>query len=91
MIEKVEDLKEKRLLQGKVISDKMDKTVVVEFTRTYQHPLIGKVMRSTKKYMVHDEAEQAKIGDVVEFYEGRPLSKRKRWYLARIVNHSVND
>ncbi|MEX0939990.1 MAG: 30S ribosomal protein S17 [Candidatus Babeliales bacterium] len=74
------------MLQGKVVSDNMDKTIVVEFKRTYKHALTGKVMKSIKKYKVHDESEQAKVGDIVEFYEGRPLSKTKYMYLAQIIN-----
>lgn len=74
-----------RLYSGVVVSDAMDKTVVVVAERTYKHPVLGKVMRATKKYKVHDEAELAKVGDVVDFYEGRPVSKTKYMYLARVV------
>ena len=75
----------KRMLTGEVISDKMDKTVVVRVERTYTHPLLKKVMRTSKKYKVHDESETAKVGDIVEIYEGRPHSKTKYMYLTRIV------
>lgn len=74
-----------RTLTGEVISDKMDKTVVVEVERSYMHPLLKKVMRTSKKYKVHDDSESANIGDIVEIYEGRPLSKTKYMYLSRIV------
>ncbi len=74
-----------RMLTGEVVSDKMDKTVVVLVERSYIHPRVKKVMRTTKKYKVHDESESASTGDIVEFYEGRPLSKTKYMYLARII------
>ncbi len=80
-----ETQKKKRLFRGKVVSDKMDKTVVVEFERTYKHPRTKKIMKAAKKYKVHDEGKQAKVGDVVEFYEGRPVSKTKYMYLSRVV------
>ena len=76
---------QKRLFEGKVVSDKMNKTVVVETMRTYIHPQFHKILRKTKKYKVHDENNQAKVGDIVEFYEGRPVAKTKYMYLARIV------
>ena len=72
-------------LSGEVVSDKMDKTVVVSVTRTFRHPLYGKTVRHSKKYKVHDEQNTAKIGDVVEFAECRPLSKTKHMVLNRIV------
>ncbi len=74
-----------RLFVGEVISDKMDKTVVVRVARDFQHPVLKKVVRVAKKYKVHDEQEQAKMGDMVEFYEGRPKAKSKYMYLSRIV------
>ena len=84
-MEKTNDIK-KKLRRGKVLSVDMDKTPVVEFQRTFKHPHTKKVMRSTKKYKVHDEANIAKKGDIVEFYEGRPISKTKYMYLSRIVS-----
>jgi small subunit ribosomal protein S17 len=75
----------KRTLLGRVVSDKMQKTVVVAVERTYMHTLLKKVMRSVKKYKVHDENRQARVGDIVEIYEGRPVSKTKYMYLARVV------
>lgn len=90
MSEKME-VKPKRLFRGKVVSDKMEKTIVVEHERTYQHPVVHKVMRATKKYKVHDAHERANVGDIVEFYEGRPISKTKYMYLARVVNEKAND
>lgn len=80
--------KEKKIknpIVGQVISDGMDKTIVIKVERTYKEPLLHKVMRSYKKYKVHDEKEEAHIGDIVEVYEGRPKSKTKFLYLSRIV------
>lgn len=75
----------KRTLTGVVLSSKMDKTVVVKSERVFTHPESGKIMKRVKKYKVHDENEQANEGDLVEFYEGRPASKTKYMYLARVV------
>ncbi len=75
----------KGILTGQVISDKMDKTVVVCVERTYMHPRYKKVIRTLKKYKVHDESGSVKVGDVIEFYEGRPLSKTKYMYLYKIL------
>jgi small subunit ribosomal protein S17 len=76
----------RRRLQGMVVSDKMDKTVVVQVATVKRHPLYGKVIRTYEKYMAHDEANQAKEGDTVLIVESRPLSKRKRWALESIVD-----
>ena len=73
---------------GKVISDAMDKTVVVRIQKTYMDPVLHKVMRKSKKYKVHDQNEVAKIGDTVEFYQGRPISKTKCMYLYQVVHAS---
>ncbi len=83
--------KKVKLFVGEVVSDKMDKTVVVTLTRTIKHPVFGKVIRKSKKYKVHDPLQQAKIGDVVEFFEGRPVSKTKYMYLSRIVQKADAD
>jgi small subunit ribosomal protein S17 len=80
--------KKKRLFKGMVVSDKMKKTVVVITERTYKHKLLDKVMRASKKYKVHDEKEIAKKGDLVEFFEGRPVSKTKYMYLERVIKPS---
>ncbi|CAN1721262.1 30S ribosomal subunit protein S17 [Hyphomicrobium sp. 1Nfss2.1] len=69
----------KRVLQGVVVSDKNDKTVVVEVERRYTHPLFKKTVRRTKKYHAHDEANAFKVGDRVEIVESAPISKNKRW------------
>ena len=69
----------KRILQGTVVSDKMDKTVVVAVERRVMHPVYKKVIRRSKKYHAHDENNQFKVGDSVRIEETRPLSKTKRW------------
>lgn len=75
----------KKILTGTVVSDKMQKTVVVETERTFRHPLFNKTVRVKRKYKVHDEQGQAKVGDIVAFYEGRPVSKTKYMYLERVI------
>ena len=69
----------KRVLYGVVVSDKNDKTIVVEVERRFTHPLLKKTVRRTKKYHAHDEANTFKIGDNVSIEEGAPVSKKKRW------------
>ncbi|PIO46961.1 MAG: 30S ribosomal protein S17 [[Chlorobium] sp. 445] len=73
---------------GKVISDKMQKSIVVAIERRVQHPIYKKYFRKTTKIMAHDEHNDAKIGDVVRIVETRPLSKRKAWTLAEIVERA---
>ena len=75
----------KRTLIGKVVSDKMDKTVSVLIVRRVKHPLYGKIVRRSKKYLAHDENNQAKIGDTVEIQESRPISKNKSWVLTKVI------
>jgi len=81
-----ENKEKKSTIRGKVVSAKMNKTIVVEVERTFMHPRLAKVMRSIKKYKVHDEEQRARQGDSVEIYEGRPVSKTKYMYLADIVS-----
>jgi small subunit ribosomal protein S17 len=69
----------KRILQGKVVSDKADKTVVVKVERKITHPLYKKTIRRSKKFAAHDENNQFKIGDVVRIEETKPISKSKSW------------
>lgn len=69
----------RRILQGLVVSDKSDKTVVVRVERRFTHPLLKKTVRRSKKYHVHDEGNTRKIGDVVQIRECAPISKLKRW------------
>jgi small subunit ribosomal protein S17 len=75
----------KRTLIGKVVSDKMNKTVTVLVERHVKHPLYGKIIMRTAKYHAHDEENQAKPGDTVEIQEGRPISKTKAWTVTRVV------
>ncbi len=69
----------KRMLQGFVVSDKQDKTVVVRVERRFTHPVMKKTVRSSKKYYAHDEKNEFTVGDLVWIEERRPLSKLKRW------------
>ncbi|WP_336288580.1 MULTISPECIES: 30S ribosomal protein S17 [unclassified Bartonella] len=69
----------KRILQGVVVSDRNDKTVVVKVERYYSHPLLKKTVRQSKKYKAHDENNQFKIGDQISIQESRPISKDKCW------------
>jgi len=69
----------KRILQGVVVSDKQNKTVVVKVERRFTHPLLKKTVRRSKNYHAHDENEKCKVGDTVSIEETRPLSKLKRW------------
>ena len=78
----------KKILTGTVVSDKMSKTVVVEIERTFRHPLFNKTVRVKRKFKVHDEQGQAKVGDIVAFYEGKPVSKTKYMYLERVIGPS---
>ena len=70
---------------GIVVSDKMDKTIVVKIERKAKHPLYGKTVKITKKYKAHDEESVAKVGDKVLITETRPLSRDKRWRLVRVI------
>jgi small subunit ribosomal protein S17 len=69
----------KRILQGVVVSDKGDKTIVVNVERRFKHPLLQKIVRRTKKYHAHDETNEFKSGDQVRIEECRPISKKKSW------------
>ena len=75
-----------RTLTGQVVSDKMDKTIVVKRERKVRHPLYGKYIRRSTKYHVHDENNECKIGDTVMIKECRPLSKTKSWMLVQVVS-----
>lgn len=79
---------QRKVRDGKVVGDKMDKTIVVAVERTTRHPLYGKIIRKTKKYKVHDENNECRIGDKVTIVETRPLSKDKRWRLAAVLEKS---
>ncbi len=73
---------------GKVVSDKMDKTIVVDVTYMRRHPIYHKMVRRSSRFKAHDERNEARIGDTVRIIESRPLSKDKRWRLLSIVERS---
>ncbi len=75
-------------LIGTVVSDKMDKSVVVMVERTYIHPLYKKPVRKRKKFMAHDEKNECRVGDRVRIRESRPLSRRKRWVVVDIIERA---
>ena len=75
---------------GKVVSDKMDKTIVVATEKLVAHPLYNKQIKMTKKYKAHDENNQCKVGDTVKIMETRPLSKDKRWRLVEILEEELD-
>jgi small subunit ribosomal protein S17 len=76
---------QRKRVTGRVISDKMDKTVVVKVERRHRHRLYGKVLKRTKNYMAHDEENACRIGDLVRIIESRPLSRRKFWVVEEIM------
>ena len=76
---------QRKVLVGRVTSDKMDKTIVVRVERLKRHALYGKVVRLHKKYKVHDDGNRAKAGDLVKIIESKPVSKEKRWALVEIL------
>ena len=78
----------RKVRTGIVVSDGMDKTVVVRIDRAFRHPLYGKTVRRSKKLAAHDEANEAHVGDRVRVVETRPLSKSKRWRLVEIVERA---
>ena len=78
-----------RTLQGKVVSDKMDKTIVVLIERRVKHPIYGKYVTKSSKLKAHDENNECNIGDTVSIAETRPLSKTKSWALAKIVERAT--
>ncbi|MFD2239063.1 MULTISPECIES: 30S ribosomal protein S17 [Aureimonas] len=79
----------KRVLQGTVVSDKNDKTVVVLVERRFTHPLFKKTVRRSKKYKAHDETNQYKVGDIVSIEETRPISKDKTWTV--VANEAASN
>jgi len=84
----VDDRGMRKVRVGTVVSDSMDKTVVVAVERTIRHPLYRRTMKRTTRFMAHDEENQAKVGDKVRLMETRPLSKHKRWRVVEIVERA---
>ena len=83
-----EEAKVERSLMGRVVSDKMDKSIVVLMERQVKHPMYGKFIKRSKKYHVHDENNECREGDTVTFKECRPLSKTKHWTLIKVVERA---
>jgi len=81
----------RKVREGIVVSDAMDKTVVVRVERRVAHPLYKKVVRRFKKFLAHDERNTAKVGDLVRIEETRPLSKRKRWRVIAILQRAETE
>ncbi|GJL79052.1 MAG: 30S ribosomal protein S17 [Nitrospinaceae bacterium] len=79
----------KKTLTGTVVSNKMDKTVVIKVVRRFAHPTFKKVVRTTNKYKVHDEKNECQPGDFISVCETRPLSKEKRWRLTAIIKKAT--
>ena len=82
---------DRKVMRGQVTSNKMQKTLVVEVARKVRHPLYEKYMARRTKLYVHDENGEAKVGDVVEVMQTRPLSRLKRWRLIRVVQRATQD
>jgi small subunit ribosomal protein S17 len=82
------ETKNTRTLTGRVVSDKMDKTVTVLVERRVTHPLLGKIVTRSKKYHAHDEKNEFSQGDLVEIEETRPLSRTKTWRVAKLLEKS---
>jgi len=78
----------RKVRQGKVVSDKMDKTIVVRIKRTMKHPLYERIVRTSSKLYAHDETNDAKVGDMVRVMETKPLSAQKRWRLVEVVDRA---
>jgi small subunit ribosomal protein S17 len=75
----------KKIYSGKVVSDKMDKTVVIAVTRLYQHQAYKKTVKKVTKFKAHDEENRCKVGDTVSIIESKPLSREKRWTVLEII------
>ena len=83
------ETRQRRVLTGTVVSDKMDKTIVVQVQRRFKHPRYRKYVSERTRYKAHDETNQAKVGDVVRIVSCRPLSREKRWALQTIVEKAT--
>lgn len=78
----------RKVRQGKVVSDKMEKTVVVAVESRVRHPLYGRIVRRSKRFKAHDERNEYHVGDTVEITECRPLSKEKTWRVSRLIERA---
>ena len=85
------EAKVERTITGRVVSDKMDKTITVAIERRLTHPLYGKIIRRTSKVHAHDENNECRMGDVVELSQTRPMSKSKCWTLVKVVNSTAAE
>ena len=85
-MEETRNLRKERI--GVVVSNKMDKSIVVEIERREKHPIYGKFIKKTSRFMAHDEKNDCNIGDTVRIMETRPLSRRKRWRLVEIIERA---
>lgn len=83
------ETRQRRVLTGTVVSDKMDKTIVVQVQRRFKHPRYRKYVSERVRYKAHDESNEAKVGDVVRIVSSRPLSREKRWALQAIVEKAT--
>jgi small subunit ribosomal protein S17 len=79
---------QRKVRTGKVTSDTREKTITVTVERSFRHPLYGRVVRKSKKLMAHDEQNEARMGDLVEIAETRPLSKTKHWRLTKVIERA---
>ncbi|KYO63922.1 30S ribosomal protein S17 [Thermovenabulum gondwanense] len=84
----MESKNKRKVRIGVVVSDKMDKTIVVATEKLIRHPLYGKTIKRTKKFKAHDENNECRVGDIVKIMETRPLSKTKRWRLVEIIKRA---
>ena len=80
----------RRRMTGQVISTKMQKTVIVRVDRSFRHPLYGKVIHESRRFMAHDEKSECQLGDVVVIVESRPISRNKRWAVQSIVREDLS-
>jgi len=89
MADKDKAVRNRKVLVGTVVSDKMDRTVVVQVKRLFMHPIYKKYVRRNKKYMAHDATNQCGKGDKVQIIESRPMSKEKHWRVSKILDKAV--
>jgi len=86
--EKSETRGQRKVMRGRVVSEANDKSIVVEVETRKQHPFFKKMVKRSKRFMAHDEANECRVGDTVRIIETRPLSKRKRWRLVEVVERA---